>query len=183
VIYLDLDDFCEPNQDWDLLEHIKRGVPGFKVTLFSIPAYCSQEFIVRMQAVPWIDLVPHGWLHQTSRECENWSYERMRAAISHYERLGFTTKGWKAPGWQVSDGCYQALLDCGWWIADQAYNNHRRPAGLKAYILDRPERIHGHIGNWGGQNTNTLANLVPELFALKDEEFGFVRDAEMIGGM
>lgn len=182
MITLDLDDFHEHNSDWDLLVRLREEIPDFRVTLFAIPVYCTSRFIADCHARPWIDLVPHGWHHETSRECEAWSYDRMRAAISHYERLGFVTKGWKAPGWQISDGCYEALFEAGYWVADQTYNNERRPKGLKAYLLDRPERIHGHIGHWKGHNDNSLEYLMPQLLALKGEQFGFVRDAEMVGG-
>ena len=86
------------------------------------------------------------------------------------------TKGFKAPGWQISDGMYQALLEEGYWVADQSYNNERRPKELKAYILDSGNKIHGHIGHMGGHNENEIEYLLDTILALKEKDFAFIKD-------
>ena len=175
-VIVDLDDFCESNHSLDLLAELKEEMPQFRVTLFTIPARCSIEFIRFVQTLDWIDMVPHGWLHATSRECENWSYHR---ALEYLDILeGFRlTKGFKAPGWLISDGAYRALLECGYWVADHPRNNSRRPAGLCAYLIDSSNKLHGHIRYPGVNHGNELDLLVPRIREWREREFGFAKDA------
>ena len=175
MIYLDLDDFYESNTALDTLTRLKQEIPQFKVTLFTILGRCSYSFIQQVKAIEWIDMVPHGFMHETSRECEHWTYAQAKKTISWFSQFGIT-RGFKAPGWQISDGTYSALLDLNYWVADQSYNNIRRPKDLPAYLLDIAGKIHGHIGHLGGHNENELSLLMPELLKLKDKEFGFVKD-------
>ncbi len=182
TVILDLDDAFEGNDQFLLLEALRRQVPRLRVTLFAIPGRCPPSWVRRMQQrADWIDIVPHGWMHATNRECQHWGMLECVTAISRAASLGFTTQGFKAPGWQISNGCYDALLDCGYWVADQPYNATRRPAALPAYVLGEPPdgvvQIHGHVGHLNGRNANELEYLVPEILRYRDAEFGFVRDA------
>jgi len=171
--WVDLDDFCEGNQSWEQLECIKRQVPGFRVTLFSILGRCSQRFLQWSRSWPWIDLVPHGWMHRDCYECAAWTYEEMIRYLDRIEPLRLT-RGFKAPGWQISDAAYVALQDRGYWVADQEYNEHRWPTGLKVYLLDDPNKIHGHIGHLGGFNQNELGLITDRIVAHRN--FGFIKD-------
>jgi len=181
TVILDLDDAFEGNDRLPLLEELRRQVPGLRVTLFAIPGRCSPRWVRQMRSrAEWIDIVPHGWMHATNRECQNWTQEQCAAVLYDAEVSGFTTKGFKAPGWQISDGCYVELLRRGYWVADQQYNVTRRPAALPAYVLNEPPagvvQIHGHVGHLNGRNANELEYLVPEILRYWDAEFGFVRD-------
>lgn len=171
---VDMDDFCEPNNDLHLLFQLRARRPGFKVNLFTVPGRCTFSFLQEVRKLDWIDMIPHGWLHPTPRECEHWTYEQSVDYLDWLEDQGYT-RGWKAPGWMISQPMYQALQEFGYWIADQAYNNHRRPPGLRAYILDSPNKIHGHIGNWGGQNANALELIFDQVAALRGE-FKFIKE-------
>lgn len=175
---LDLDDAYPGNDRMDLLADLKRQVPGLKVTLFSIPGRCSRRWVAEMP--PWVELVAHGWLHETNRECEKWTEKHCRLALDGAESLRIEAKGFKAPGWQISDGCYAALAERGYWVMDQPYNNHRRPPGLRAYLLGDPpadvRQIHGHVGHLNGHNGNELEYLVPEILACRDMEWKFVSE-------
>ena len=175
---LDLDDAYPGNDRRALLYDLKRQVPGLRVTLFAIPGRCSQGWINEMP--PWIELVPHGWMHATNRECERWTVDQMQFSLINSALLGFTSRGFKAPGWQISDGCYAELSERGYWVADQPYNNHRRPPGLRAYLLGEPpagvRQIHGHVGHLNGHNANELEYLVPEILACRDMEWKFVSE-------
>jgi peptidoglycan/xylan/chitin deacetylase (PgdA/CDA1 family) len=179
-IVVDLDDFTGSMSDIGRLDDMKAEIPDFKATLFTIPGLVTRERLQRIRfAYPWIDLVPHGWMHPTSRECEKWTHAEMRACLAACDNLGLVdgfTRGWKAPGWLLSDSCYDVLLEQGYWLADQIRNRDRRPSGLKVYELDRREKIHGHLGHRGGHNDNELEYLVPSLLKLKNAQFGFVRD-------
>jgi len=169
---IDLDDFHDENFSGDLLVHMKVMQPNLKVTLFAIPALCSREFVRRWQACDWVDLVPHGLTHKTSRECQNWTRQQMLDCIDFTETMGFTSRGFKAPGWQISDGCYEALLERGYWVADQTYNNERRPPQLRTYLLDSSAKIHGHIG---GTLDNELSCIADRIVAAPPP-FQFIKD-------
>ena len=140
---------------------------------------CSPEFLTLIGKLDWIDLVPHGWAHPHPYECVDWSYGRMTGYLKIIKQdYPQFTRGFKASGWQISDGCYQALTDWGWWVADQIYNRERRPKGLRVYELDSPMKMHYHIGSW---NSTTMPNSLdrPEvletLLNLRGE-FAFVKD-------
>jgi len=170
-ITVDADDFFEKSNALHLFYQIKSKVPTFKITLFTIPALCTPNFLGLVKKLDWIDMCPHGWAHTTSRECENWTYEESRAYLHNIESLGLT-KIFKAPGWQISDGMYQALLEEGYGVADQAYNNERRPKELPVYLLNEPNRYHYHIQDVCG---NGIHEKFDELIGLKGN-FEFIRD-------
>jgi hypothetical protein len=171
---VDADDFCEENNGLNKLMFIKSKNPNFKVTLFTIPGLCSKKFINKIKKLDWIDLVPHGYLHPTTLECLNWTYEESKEYLKKIKSLNWT-KGFKAPGWQISDGMYKALLEEGYWVADQAYNNDRRPKELKAYLIDNSYKLHYHIGHMGGHNDNEIGGDMMRLANLKGE-FKFIKE-------
>ena len=174
MIIVDLDDFCEDNNALDRLFQLRAKVPGFKVNLFTIPGLCSSFFLNEVRKLEWVDMIPHGFIHDASRECERWSYSQSIEYLDYIENFGMT-RGYKSPGWQTSDGLFRALAERGYWVADQAYNNDRRPSELRAYILDEPHKIHGHIGHMGGHNANALELIYDSLLKLRGE-FMFIKD-------
>jgi len=169
---IDVDDFHEDNQGMKYLKAFKNKFSNFKVNLFTIIGKCSPEFIKEIKDIDWIDMIPHGWMHDTSRECEDWSYEVSKAYLDRIGEFGLT-KGFKAPGWQISDGMYKALLEKGYWVADQDYNNFRRPKDLKCYLLDNPNKLHFHIQNVCG---NGLEESFNKIINLKNNSFGFIKE-------
>lgn len=171
---LDADDFCEGNSRFETLQEIKDQVPDFKINLFTIVGKCSLEFLEEMSKIDWIRLYPHGMYHETSRECEKWDYETSIGYLILCEDLKIFRKIFKAPGWQISDGMYQALAEREWRVADQAYNNDRRPKGLEAYILDSPNKLHFHIGHMGGHNKNEIGFYKDYLISLNKHNFEFI---------
>jgi hypothetical protein len=196
MIICDLDDFCDDDrsmEDLKRLRSIREQIPTFKVTLFTIPGRCSPEFISWMRtAHPWCDLVQHGWNHDSNYECKAWSKQDCKDFLAAGRDLGITTRGFKAPGWQISDGCYEALLEEGYWVADQLYNDPRRPS-MAAYVLWTKMRftftgrglpdikvlqIHGHIGHLGGHNGNALEFIMPQILEAgkTDPDFRFINE-------
>lgn len=176
-IILDLDDFHQNNNDILALNRLKELIPNLKVNLFTVVGLSHPDFIAyHRKNYPWMDFIPHGWFHTTSREAENWTYEESVDYLYTVEQIDGYTKGFKAPGWQVSDGTLRALSEKGWWVADQEYNNHRRPKELRAYLLDSPNKIHGHIGHMGGHNANALEFILDRILTFKDREFAFIKD-------
>lgn len=159
---LDADDFSETNNRLDLLFQLKARIPNFKINLFTVPGLCSKEFLDEVKKLDWIDMIPHGWLHPDPRECEKWTYRESLEYLDNLKPCNLT-HGFKAPGWQISDGMYKALLERGYWVADGHGNENRRPKDLKAYIVDSPNKIHLHIQNVCGngleEKFNELINL------------------------
>lgn len=160
---VDADDFCESNSDWRTLRAIKEANPDFKITLFTIPGLCSEQFIKEMKQFDWIKMVPHGWLHPHPREQQDITYEEALEYLDKIEKYGLE-KGYKAPGWQISDGMYKALKERGYWVADQHYNDQRRPAGMR---VEYPGDHHYHIGHLGGYNANAIEFFVEPLKRLR----------------
>lgn len=172
---VDADDFCQKNHQLDILFEIKDSNPDFKITLFSIIGLNDWSFLEYIQNnYDWIDICPHGLYHPSPRECQFWTYEQTMNYLSMLEDKPFT-KIFKAPGWQISDGTYQALMEKGYAVADQSYNDERRPKELKAYILDSHNKMHYHIGHWGGRNENAIEYFKDELKQLKGK-FKFIKE-------
>ncbi len=178
-IIVDADDFCEANHDLGLIASLKSALPRFKMTLFAIPALCSAKFLEMVNRdYPYLELVPHGWSHPHPRECQHWDAETMNRYLDRVETLGWE-RGWKAPGWQISDESYLVLSERGYWLADQPYNRSRRPPGLRVYEVDSPNKIHAHIGHWnGGHNANALELIYEDVLraGLEDPDFRFISE-------
>ena len=156
----DFDDFCEYEHRLDLLRILKEANPQFKVTLFAIPALGSDEF---WASVPgWCELAVHGWRHPHSREAEHWTYEETMSVLAA-RPPGFV-KGFKAPGWMISDETYRALLDSGWWVADHWGNEHRRPKGLRAHVISHEAAVGSDPDHWHGHIPNVCGNGIEETF-------------------
>lgn len=164
-----IDDFCEPNNKLDLLISLHEKNPALKFNLFTIPGLCSEQFIAKVQILysEFIDMIPHGFLHTTPRECENWSYEMCELYIHYVENLDMT-KGFKAPGWQISQPMYDILLKYGYWVADQHYNDNRRPKELKVHF---PTEYHYHIGHMGGHNPNEIEMFTGQILSITESNF------------
>lgn len=155
---VDLDDFHASNHGLYLLSRLKEANPAFKATLFAVPALGSAAF---WDSIPdWLELAVHGWRHETPVECIDWPREAMEGVIA--SKPAAFVRGFKAPGWQISDGCYEALDEAGWWVADQPYNDDRRPAGLRVHRLGDGDHWHGHVQDVCG---NGLAECFDVLLA------------------
>lgn len=138
---VDFDDFQEQEHRLDLLHELRAANGAFRCTLFAIPGNSSLGF---WETVPdWCELAVHGWQHPHPREAENWTYEEtVDVLLAAPDRF---VDGFKAPGWQISEGTYEALEALGYWVADQPYNDSRRPVGLRVHRLGDGDHWHGHI--------------------------------------
>jgi hypothetical protein len=157
-LIVDFDDLHETNHRLDLLQELKDANPAFRCTVFAVPARGSDAF---WNALPdWLELAVHGWLHPDPFECANWDRETMLGLMDRKPTR--FVEGFKAPGWQISQPCYDALLARDWWVADQPYNDTRRPLGLRVHRLDDGEHWHGHIQNVCGNGLEeTFDRLLP----------------------
>lgn len=132
-----ISDQCQSHDCRDQLDNLHILNPAFKCTLFAIPGEMTMELLDWCKAnKSWIELAQHGFFHTSNYECEKMTYEQfdelMHSSVTHRVQQYFVN-GFRAPGWQISDDIYRWLQDNGWWVADQSYNDDRRPE-MKAYI-------------------------------------------------
>lgn len=193
MIIIDMDDFgcnheisdmCQSHDCRDVLLQFKEANPAFKATLFAIPNEMTTELLDwSWRERDWIELAVHGFKHDSNYECENITDEHFgdnmqryqdRLISPHWTDTKYFVKGFKAPGWMISDGVYDWLLRNGWWVADQAYNDDRRPKDLPVYKIGENSE---HFHTW-----NCVGNGVYEKFdyimdRIKDEtDFKFVSE-------
>lgn len=169
----DFDDFAEDNHKLHRFLELKEINPDFRCTLFAIPGKCSPEFLASLP--DWMELAVHGWMHPHPYECENWSAEYLGMVLEETIIKDYFVQGFKAPGWQISDGCYEELLRRRWWVADQHLEDRRRPKGLRTYFYE-DGNAHYHVQDWGSngidESWDSLSKLVREC-----ERFEFASEA------
>lgn len=178
ALIFDSDDLTE-DSDLGPLHALKQANPAFKLTCFAIPTRCSREFTGGLP--DWIEVAWHGWEHgdppTDGGECKEWTRAQMADVLLALEARDQGERLFKAPGWQLSDDCYQALAGFDWMLADQPYNDERRPRGLATHRLgDGDPHIHTHLTDVCG---NGLAERYDEWEALvrAATEFRFVSEA------
>lgn len=110
IAVVDVDDLICTEQIEDLLAPIKRKLPDFRVTAYTIPNKFGPISRELRAKYPWITFGIHGWEH-TPFECLSWSdsdTERniLRALAMGYDHL------FKAPNWELHEeivvGCAAA---------------------------------------------------------------------------
>lgn len=136
----------------DRLLALKDIRPEFRCTLFAIPGRSTDVWCGSLP--DWIELAVHGWNHDSVYECADWSSHDLARALDSDIVQTYFVDGFKAPGWQISDACYQELLHRGWWVADQHLEDERRPPNLAVYFYED--------GNWHGHIQNVCGNGIEE---------------------
>jgi len=183
---VDFDDFAGDYRQNGLnyLYWIKSQYPKFKCTLFAVPFWgekSQQSFFTIVKQLDWIDLAIHGFTHPHPREAENWDKATINEVLDNCEDWGVFSKIFKAPGWQISNDTYEVLKERDYIVADQHYNEKRRPEGLKSYCTCHPWMVHGHIQNIENDNPiyrNGLQQFIEEHGLPFDEgtTFHFIKD-------
>lgn len=171
-----ISDMCQSHDCRDVLDKLHILNPAFKATLFAIPFEMTFEMLNWCAANDsWVELAWHGFYHSSNYECEKMSYEEFDHIMAEFKNLGtHFVKGFKAPGWQISNDIYEWLYDNGWWVADQAYNDERRPKNLPVYKLGEGS-IHTHTWNCVGNGVYELYDQLVE--QIKGEtDFRFVSE-------
>jgi hypothetical protein len=187
-----ISDMCQSHDCRDQLDILHLVNPAFRCTLFAIPGEMTQELLNWCQANrSWIELAVHGFYHSSNYECADMSYEEFNDYMFEFSAMidNYFVKGFRAPGWQISDACFQWLYHNGWWVADQSYNDHRRPS-MKAWVNDNNQfkiwlpnddavrlvdAYHGHTWNVGWNGIYEDIEKVSALVA-NAPEFKFVSE-------
>ena len=171
-IALSLDDFTIVHNRLDLLLKLKNHFPDFKVSLFTIPMDTKMDYgpyLERGEALQevkkhldWIQLIPHGLLHDSSSEMVRESYDSFKNTVipsikKAFEEDGLPYEhGFKAPHWRWSEGVAHALDDLGFWGAvrpEKGKMLRTKKFYEHTHGLDEPFweseletlKLHGHI--------------------------------------
>ena len=183
----DIDDFasshiisdqCQSHDCRDALYQLREANSNFKVTLFTIPGEMTPELYNWAGTnSDWVELSWHGFYHTSNYECETMDYAEFTQYMNSFSNVGLAyVKGFKAPGWQISNDIYRWLVDRGWWVADQAYNDERRPKDLKVYKVGE-NSVHLHAWNCVG---NGIYETLPQLLEKVKETNNFKFISEII---
>jgi hypothetical protein len=173
----EISDMCQSHDCRDVLNALHEANPAFKATLFAIPGEMTVELLEwSMHNASWIELAVHGFYHSSNYECEKMPYKEFNDwMIDVVEPFGnYFVNGFKAPGWQISDDVYRWLKDNGWWVADQAYNDDRRPKDLPVYKIG-PDSVHTHTWNCVGNGIYQLYDELVDKIS-KETEFKFISE-------
>lgn len=174
-----ISDMCQSHDCRDMLMLFKEANPKFKATLFAIPGEMTPE-LLRWAGFnsTWIELAVHGLYHESNYECEEMSYREFDGLMRHSSLTriidtGFV-RGFKAPGWQISTDIYRWLSDRNYWVADQDYNDNRRPEALPVYKVG-DNSIHTHTWDCVGNGVYELRDQILE--QIEDiKEFKFISE-------
>ncbi len=171
-VTFDFDDAHPGHDGMDRLRSLRGVRDDFRCTLFAIPARCNP---VWCESLPdWIELGVHGWNHSSVYECADWGVGDMDHCLDSPIVRDYFVDGFKAPGWQISDACYEVLKERGWWVADQHLEDARRPP-MRVYFYE-DGGWHGHIQNVCGNGIEeTWGDLVKAVEGAED--FRFVSEA------
>jgi hypothetical protein len=173
-----ISDMCQSHDARKTLDKLHYVNNNFKATLFAIPAQVTYEMAEWFKANnSWCELAVHGFGHTSNYECDKMTYEEMGEHVKQLQPMldEYFVKGFKSPGWQTSDGVYKWLLDNGWWVASQSYDDSRRPEGLSSYVVGG-NSIHSHTWSCMGNGIDEIYDEIVE--KIKDEtEFRFVSEA------
>lgn len=173
----EISDTCQSHDCRDVLLEFKKANRAFKATLFAIPGEMTQELLEWCKARnDWVELAVHGFFHSSNYECEKMSYADFSVRMDSFEEMVdfYFTKGFKAPGWQISNEAYRWLKDNDWWVADQPYNDERRPKGLPVYKVGE-NSLHTHTWNCVGNGVYELFDNIMD--RIKGEtDFRFVSE-------
>lgn len=178
VIIASYDDLWEGNDNWSTFEEFHKKFPNFKVTFFVNPGQCSNEFLKKVN-VEWAELAYHCQNH--SGGFKHWSKDEAKQYLLKYHTEFNFIKGFKAPGWKITQPLIDACKELGFWIASintvpvdidrKYYTFYKKGEGLLE--LDTHIQYYGHL-----QSYNFHENLkeLEEYCLQHDSEFKFISE-------
>lgn len=193
-----ISDQCQSHDCRDKLDELHALNPNFKATLFAIPWEMTPELALWCHMnKSWIEVAVHGFGHKSNYECEKMTYDEMKQGLQLVWGMWPTTftRIFRAPGWQISDDCLRYLAENDWIIADQDYNNDRRPEKARNYLHDFEAEKQGeqkfyilkdgvrhYVDAWHGHTWSVGWNGIEESFdevkelVMKTKNFKFVSE-------
>src|SRR3990167_94076 len=169
-VALDLHDFSISNNRMELMFKLKEHFPNLKVSVFIVPFEKKLDWGPTLihddnlrlikENLDWIQLVPHGFSHESSREMENVGYNQFKdilkniESIFQKEELPFE-KGFCAPHWRWNKHVVNVLDEFQWWGAVLREDKMLKTKRFYKYnfLLNEPFwesnepilKLHGHI--------------------------------------
>ncbi len=185
-VIVDFDDW-EDRYDRNTMSelfYMKATYPKFKCTLFSIPGRISEQMVELIKPLDWIQHAVHGWKHETNFEVRDWDEYQCNLYLNKAEAMGLFVKGFKAPGWEMSDTMRKVLLERDYWLAEHAKNDDhvkKEFPNLKVYSTTHPWCMHGHTWPMPSQDPmyrNGTKQFIEEhgLPFNQETEFHFIDD-------
>ena len=178
-----LDDFSEEimtDSEWSCLFKLKDIYPQLRVTMFTIPEQCSDEWLQEIRELyPWIEHAVHGTDHKF-----------VKSQIPDGLLEGFTD-WYKAPRWELTHDEYLKLRNIGYKVATNKTNDFKGEyvydegkTVIKDICYELPDGIfswHGHVQSQAKRN-KVNPNGLPDVIKLflstipKDAEFVWVSE-------
>lgn len=147
IAVVDVDDLISEEQIVEYLVPIKRKIPDFFVTAYTVPnkfGPIEPELRVRY---PWIAFGIHGWEH-TPFECMAWSEDDATRHITKALTMGYD-RIFKAPNWRLHD---EIVLTCARLGVALHHHESHAPVGLGCHLYPGPRplkrdyvTLHTHI--------------------------------------
>ena len=178
LIVVSYDDMWEGNDHWEVFEKFHKKFPNFKVTFFVNPGPCSDDFLRKINQ-EWTELAYHCQNH--SGGFKRWSKEEVKKYLLKYHNEYGFSKGFKAPGWKITQNIIDACKELGFWIASistvpididrKFYTYYKKGEGLN-HLVEYSE-YYGHL-----QSHNFYENLkeLEEHCIEHDPDFKFVSE-------
>jgi hypothetical protein len=168
ALIADFDDFSEKENRLDLIFKLKKEIPNYKVTLFTIPGLCSLDFCQVIAKFDWIQLALHGEFH-IDKECKDWTKEKTIEYLDKYESWGCFQKIFRAPFWLSSKELRETLAERKYIFCENKDSDYIG----KIYRLEKEVSVHGHI-------PNVCNNGIEEKFdyykSLRNNSFRFINE-------
>ena len=132
-VALDIHDWTPTFQRLEVFLKLKEHFPNFKVSFFAIPNDRKMDYgpyLIRSHLLEeakkhldWMQFIPHGLNHDSSREFKHIDHETMKHRIlpaikDAFWRDGLPYEnGFCAPHWRWNQDVINALDEAGWWGA------------------------------------------------------------------
>jgi len=205
IHYLDVHDFGFLMPGFDDIIRLKKIIPDFKITCFTIPfpkEFFQEEnqkhFKVEkykrwaevINSFDWMEIGFHGFAHTHYEMSCNYdkTITLLKASENMFKKIGLHYKKiFCAPYWQYSYDSLMALRDMGYTVALDRNHVREVPEGTKVFIynhsLEEPfpklDKVisHGHLGH-SKNVANNLESCYPNIVLNipSDAKFGFISE-------
>lgn len=147
ICVADVDDLISEDQIVEYLVPIKKKVPDFCVTAYTVPNKFGPIEPALRARYPWITFGIHGWEH-TPFECMAWSEDSALQHIGDALNMGYN-RIFKAPNWRLHD---EIVLACARLGVVLHHHESQAPVGLGCHLYPGPKprsrdysMLHTHI--------------------------------------